>query len=657
MTDLAEAARVELLCRAPLFQHLSPDDLETVARLFEERTWRKGEVVCEEGDPGHTFYVVVTGELEVWSSGDSPRLLNRLGPGDVLGEMSLLFEGRRTATVRVSRSARLLSLDRPAFNRFFAQNPRVLHYFSALLSHRLAANARDDTVGDRTRVVGVVGAPDLPGKSLVAQVLASLLRETSRGEVLLVRGCRPAKAKRARPQALRLTDLHAAPADRLKSHLEIRSGEPTRLALAVSPRDEEGALVQGLNALISRLGESFCCIVLDLGKGVRASTPAVAEVSDILVELVADAEPGITEEPDAPTRILRVVNRLGSMSLPIPINPCEPFVLPETPEIRNRPAAAAAEYLLSHSELPILAPLRRLARKILGMSVGIALGGGAAFGIVHVGVIKAFEESGLPLDLVAGTSMGSIVAIGWAAGLSGSEMHEIALEIGTVPKTLSALDFTLTRPGLFAGDRLIQIFAPLLGPVRRFEHLRHPCRTVATDIQSGERVWIGEGLLEQAFRASASVPMLWSPVQRDDRILVDGAIVDPLPADVVHEMGADLCIAVNAVPPLRKGVDNVLTRAWRHLNRLNPLAYLGGSCDMPNTFDITMSSIQILQHELGNFKAISADLRITPDLSDFTWIEFHRPQEIIDRGVAAAERAIPDIRRLLDERRLGGRAR
>ena len=101
----------------------------------------------------------------------------------------------------------------------------------------------------------------------------------------------------------------------------------------------------------------------------------------------------------------------------------------------------------------------------------------------------------------------------------------------------------------------------------------------------------------------------------------------------------------------------MLTRAWRRLNRLNPLAYLGGSCDMPNTFDITMSSIQILQHELGNFKAISADLRITPDLSDFTWIEFHRPQEIIDRGVAAAERAIPDIRRLLDERRLGGRAR
>jgi NTE family protein len=151
--------------------------------------------------------------------------------------------------------------------------------------------------------------------------------------------------------------------------------------------------------------------------------------------------------------------------------------------------------------------------------------------------------------------------------------------------------------------------------------------------------------------------MLWSPVEREGRVLVDGAVVDPLPAGVVREMGADLCIAVNAVPPLRRGADNVLTRTWRQLNRLNPLAYLGGSRDMPNTFDITMNSIQTLQHELGNFKAISADLRITPDLSDFTWVEFHRPQEIIARGAEAAERAIPEVRRLLDERRPGRRVR
>jgi NTE family protein len=219
-----------------------------------------------------------------------------------------------------------------------------------------------------------------------------------------------------------------------------------------------------------------------------------------------------------------------------------------------------------------------------------------------------------------------------------------------VRTTLSALDSTLTKPGLLAGNRLIEIFGPLLGDTETFKELVLPCQVVAADIHSGERVAIGSGRLDAAFRASCSAPVIWAPVRRDGRVLVDGAIVEPVPAQLVSEMGADVCIAVNVVPPLKEGVETVISRMYRKLNRLNPLSYVSDSRDLPNLLDIVMNSIQMLQYELGNFKAISADVRINPDLSGYTWIEFYRAMELIERGAEATERALPEIRRVLDER-------
>ena len=115
-------------------------------------------------------------------------------------------------------------------------------------------------------------------------------------------------------------------------------------------------------------------------------------------------------------------------------------------------------------------------------------------------------------------------------------------------------------------------------------------------------------------------------------------------------MGADLTIAVNVVPPLRKGVTTVMNRAYKQINRLNPFSYFGANQELPNMFDIVMNSLQILQYELGNFKAISADVLINPDLSDFTWIEYYRAQELIDRGVEAAEKALPAIEKALSQK-------
>src|SRR5262249_56366690 len=145
----------------------------------------------------------------------------------------------------------------------------------------------------------------------------------------------------------------------------------------------------------------------------------------------------------------------------------------------------------------------------------------------------------------------------------------------------------------------------------------------------------------------SAVRMGRARVRVGEGVLVDGGVADPVPAEVTRDMGADLTIAVNVVPRLKRGVETVISSWYRTVNAFNPLTYLGDSEDMPSMFDIVMNSMQTLQYELGNFKAISADVLINPDLSDFTWIEYYRADELIERGAEAAENALPLIQKAI----------
>lgn len=637
--------RVELLARIPLFSCFTAEELEVLTTLCVDVAYRRHDTICTAGEHGETFFVLVSGELEVWSADAVPRCINRLVAGDYFGEMSLLLGSPRAATVRVARNARLLSLDKAAFDRFFARNAKVLEYFSHVLARQLGGMARGQEFRAGTLVIAVDAAPGLRGKTLVATALATLLAGMTGREVLLAR-FQVAGREPGGDLPVELAELAREPVDAVRRRLRARADDVPVLWIRPSRDADTDGEVEALSGVVTKLGDAFEYLVLDLpGTGGPLAT-AGAEVADVLVRIV--------DRVDGPaaggaTRTYAVINRYNPSSPILGINHCEPFVLPHDPALHDLAPAEQAHHVHANPTTGVAPTLQRLARKILGTTVGLALGGGAAFGLSHIGVFKVLEDNGIPIDLLAGSSMGSIVALGYAAGIRADRMLELARTNGTKLKTLSALlDVTLTRPGFLSGDRLVAIFAPMAEPIETFEQLVLPCRAVATDIQTGERVTIGTGRIADGFRASAAVPMLWAPVQLDGRVLVDGGVVDPVPADVVREMGADVCIAVNAVPRLKKDVQTVLARLYRNVN---PLTYLApGSRDLPNMFDVIMNSMQTLQYELGNFKAIAADVRINPDLSAYTWIEFYRPQEMIERGAEAAERALPEMKRVLADR-------
>jgi NTE family protein len=630
----------DLLATIPIFSFLGRTELAAVEGLFVEETHQKGDTICRQGEEGDTFYVVLDGELDVLAGEGGQHLIAVLKRGDFFGEMALLQGGKRTATVVASRRARLMSLGRAAFNSLFLKSPKALEYFTRILCKRLADMNKGEVHRGSTLTISVGSSVGIKGKTLIATILADYLHELTGQDVLRVSVQLSETAAEGLAGELLSGDSHAR--DRVEH--EVIPTDAGGVSVLDIPARKDLSIpfyAERASNLISNLSGRFPFIVFDLNTNVTGLLDSVPLFSDVFVDIVD--KPGPVSAAEKKTvRKFEVVNLFNPSSHPLPLNHCEPFVIPRDYGIIH---GDPSEYFLANKRAPAALPIQRLARKILGASVGLALGGGAAFGIAHLGVLSVLEKNGIPVDLVAGCSQGSIIGVGYAAGISVQEMIKMAMDLGRGQNALLAVDPTLLKPGLLAGNKFMEIFRPLLGGRSTFEHLVMPCRTVATDIESGERVSIGTGSLVDAFRASASVPMVFAPMVIDGRALVDGGVSDPVPAEIVNQMGADLCIAVNVVPPLKKGVENAVSKTFRIMSWFNPLSWFEGSAGLPNMFDIIMNAMQTLQYELGNFKAISADVLINPELSDFTWVEYYRSEELIERGVKAAEQAMPAIKR------------
>ncbi|OFW18792.1 MAG: hypothetical protein A3H97_04450 [Acidobacteria bacterium RIFCSPLOWO2_02_FULL_65_29] len=642
MADLA------FLSTIPIFSFFTRDELVSAEKRFHEVHFAKDDVVTSIGEPGDTFYVVLDGELEVWDTRDPPQRTGTLGRGDYFGEMALLQGGKRTATVTVSRRSKLLEVDKDAFDELFLKNPKAIEYFARVLSKRLAGLTRGDRGRRTTTMISVASKQGRKGETLLSVAIASVLKKLTGTEVLCVE-VRPGSESNNSSIASLLSDgIEAVPSKIVRSMTEQASG-PALLRVVLPADLTARAYGDLLSNMVSKLSDSFSFIVFDLGSDTPGLIESANEYSDIFVAIVdgPDDDPGV--ERRRSLKVHRVINLFNPTSRPVPISSSEPFVIPFHPSL-GLPPLEAALYIAEHPRSNVGLPVYRLVRKMLGASVGLALGGGAAFGLAHLGVLKMLESKKVPIDLVAGCSQGSIIAVGYAAGLDVDEMIEIARTLGTRRNFLFASDPTFfLQPGILAGQRFLTMMRPYLRGRERFEELILPCRTVATDIQTGERVAIGSGRLETAFRASSSVPMVLSPLKVGERVLVDGGVADPVPAEITSEMGADLTVAVNVVPPLKRGVETAVSYWYRRINAFNPLSYvMENQQDLPSLFDIVMNSMQILQYELGNFKAITADVLINPDLSDFTWIEYYRADELIARGAEAAERAYPAILKAID---------
>ncbi len=296
------------------------------------------------------------------------------------------------------------------------------------------------------------------------------------------------------------------------------------------------------------------------------------------------------------------------------------------------------------------------------LRIGLALGSGAARGWAHIGVIRELERNDIVPDIVCGTSIGSLVGAAMASG----ELQRLEKWVRSLKwqNVFGYFDLTMSG-GLIKGEKLFAFFRDNFCD-RDIKDLDTPFGAIATELASGREIWLREGSLFEAVRASISLPGLFTPVERDDQLLVDGGLVNPIPVSMCRALGADVVIAVDLNADLlsaaRRGRAGVLAMSDATaadsaslLDRIQEklagaLSLQSTDHDTPSMLDVVTASINIMQVRLTRSRLAGepADALITPRLAHFALLDFHRANEAIEAGEEAAQNVMSQITSLLD---------
>jgi len=301
------------------------------------------------------------------------------------------------------------------------------------------------------------------------------------------------------------------------------------------------------------------------------------------------------------------------------------------------------------------------------IKVGLALGSGSARGWAHIGAIEAIEEAGVPIHYVAGTSIGAFVGAVYATGDLDS-LKQFALQMDW-KKVLSYFDVVFPRSGLMDGKKVHDLFS-LHTEARTFDDFKIPVKMIATDLNSGDKIIIDSGNIIESIRASVSVPGVFTPVHLNDKWLVDGGLVDPVPVKVVREMGADIVIAIDlnsglaSKKPLKKSKEKIkqiqkernefITRIAAQYSSAekavkSQINRWFSSSSKPSIIDVLGSSVGIIEEQITriNLAMDPPDILIQPRLGDLKMFDFDQAERSILEGYSQAKYQIDNIKSLL----------
>nr|WP_249161146.1 patatin-like phospholipase family protein [Bradyrhizobium manausense] len=300
--------------------------------------------------------------------------------------------------------------------------------------------------------------------------------------------------------------------------------------------------------------------------------------------------------------------------------------------------------------------------------IGLALGGGAARGFAHIGIMRTLLANGIVPDVVVGTSIGAVVGGLHAAGRLDT-LEEWGNSLQGMRNILGYLDIRLNGSGLIGGEKLAIRLEEAVGQTL-IEDLPIKFASVATEVRTGHEIWLTHGRLVDAMRASYALPGIFSPVLIGDRWLVDGALVNPVPVSAARALGAEIVIAANlssdifthsttiyshgAMPEPVATVPDELPAKRRFPRFFSPektmkREFFGGG-GRPGISSVMVDAFNIMQDRITRARLAGdpPDLLISPRVGQFGWFDFHRAEDLIAHGARSAERALESIQEAID---------
>lgn len=555
------------------FDGIAEDDLRSILERLDRRAFEAGETILLEGDAPSELYVIDEGIASVLITDGRGRehQINRVGPGGSLGEMSV-FSGRPvSATVRAATDVTVRVLTGDDVRRLGSLHPRLYENLGAMLSARLAEADRRYVKENRARttLVEAAGGPPLAAYALACSVAWHSVEPT-----LLVLG--PGAQPDAALAALADTE---PPDDTLLPRAYVGD------ASAVRPEFKHVLVLQG-----------------DGGPAPRA---------DRTLRLVPAHDGGSRGRANYAIRAF--------------VDGAEPGNRPSTGLVDLPPLDAADAAALREGVLPLSTPAGRafgaVARNVADLEVGVALGGGAVRGWAHVGALQRLTAAGVPIDYIAGTSVGAVVASGFSVGMSFDEIAD-AIQYGAS----RLFRVRLPRGALLSPNGFRAVLQELYGDMLMHE-TRVPIAVTATDVFAHREVVLRDGLLWQAVLASTALPGIFPPQVIGEHVLVDGGVLNPVPSNVVAEMGAAIQIGVK------------LTRRPAAAKREHHRARL-------SLIDMVTSTFELMQSKISTEAAGLSTVLVEPTFdnsSGFGLRSFADGRQFIPHGLDAVDAALPRI--------------
>jgi len=660
------------LSEIPLFSSLHPEEMRLIEDKVRRVEFKKGDFVYRINEPAEAFYIITVGRFSVLDQ--KGKILSVLCRGDYFGESSLLLGRAHSAAVQARNDGVVFKISKEDFLHLVNTIQSFSLHISRTLGHRLTKVWHEAETSE-SRIISVVEYRSEGKRNSFGWNLNALINRTSEKRAILV-GIENESLGRFGKQmseVIRLSELATSGVSLIEKGIrKHKSGvDFVRIGNHEGGAEYEKVLGMVLNFLI----ENYDFVFMDLPAEKLEISMKIMEQSDVVYVLVSEKEISSADfkiwvaDLEASygfnSNQVRIIVQEGKEEIDIGNTGLNVFHrLP----LEGRPNEEE-EIELDRLDTDFLSSrygraVGFLARELTGQSVGLALGGGAAYGLAHIGVLKVLEREKIPVDIIAGSSIGALLGGMWASGLSANELEEISLSLGGMAsffKLVGFGDFSSPHLGFFKGHQVGRFLRQHLKRTN-FRGLRTPLKVIAANLFTGEEVILERGDLVDAIRASIAIPGIFRAVKYAEQFLIDGGVVDPLPVEVLRHYGARKVIAVNVLSSpedhirrkehmeKRKSRMAEIDKQRSFINRL----WTGFGQNVkkryqPNIFNVLMNTIQFMEYEIAETSSGAADVLIHPVLYDSHWAEFHSAKKFIRRGEEMAVEKLAEIKRLVEE--------
>jgi predicted acylesterase/phospholipase RssA/CRP-like cAMP-binding protein len=691
MAAISIIKRYTLIRKFPTFSQLSWLDQQRIALKSYLVEYRKGEVIRQQGDPPDALYCLLSGRVHAYLTETTGKKIqvDLFRRGMYFGIISLLTGQNHSLSFVAVNDSVVLKIDREQFQEILNTIPKLGIEFSQSLSQRIRRRIVQGEAMSFGSIIAIYSPVKGSGCSAYAFNLGLALQHESHKRVLLV-NVNPVRcdhghnipSQKATPHwkcpPVALNEL-LNNQDKLRNF--IISGRLAIDLLNVSFQPEDPTNVDVISDFVTLLEQYYHYVVVDLPNemnNVVMKTLSQADLVQVVTnisdetnftsarQIIHDLEEEVKGNYSVEKVQVLVTQMAEESTLSYEeINQRIDYdVYKKLPRIDlthliNQLVCEELEVFVPDKDSPYTREVTVIARRISGVQIGLVLGGGAALGLAHIGVLRVLEQENIPIDIVVGSSMGALIGSLWATGLNSSQIADLAREFRNQNALLKLFDPVIPKSGIIKGKMISRWLRTRHLGEKTFYNTNIPLKIVAYDLVHRQELVIGSGSLVDAVRKSISIPGILEPVLEKDQVIIDGGVLNPLPTNVLKNAGINKIIAVNVLQSPEDITLGYLTEQRHQLNKRNvPFRENPLLCTQdwfkkqlkksltPNISDIIVQSLLASEYVIAEQSGELASVLIHPNLYDAAWYEFYKVDHLIQKGEEAARSLLPEIKRL-----------